>query len=62
MTTKRKKRHSPEQIAAEILEAERILAKGADVVAIFRQPNVTGPLTPRGATRSAARKLRTLKS
>jgi len=41
MTSKRRKRHSPEQIVRKIQEADRILAKGGDVAAVLRQLNVT---------------------
>ena len=39
--TKRRQRHSPEQIVRKIQEADRILAEGGDVVAVLRQLNVT---------------------
>ena len=41
MTSKRRKRHSPEQIVRKIQEADRILAEGGDVAAVLRQLNVT---------------------
>jgi transposase-like protein len=39
--TKRRQRHSPEQIVRKIQEADRILAEGGDVAAVLRQLNVT---------------------
>ena len=39
--TKRKKRHSPEQIGQKIQAADRILAEGGDVAAVLRELNVT---------------------
>ena len=39
--TKRKKRHSPEQIVRKIQDADRILAEGGDVAAVLRELNVT---------------------
>jgi transposase-like protein len=41
MTSKRRKRHSPEQIVRKIQEADRILAEGGDVAAVLRHLNVT---------------------
>jgi putative transposase len=39
--TKRRQRHSPEQIVRKIQDADRILAERGDVVAVLRQLNVT---------------------
>ena len=39
--TKRKKRHSPEQIVRKIQDADRILAQGGDVAAVLKELNVT---------------------
>jgi transposase-like protein len=39
--TKRRQRHSPEQIVRKIQDADRILAEGGDVAAVVRQLNVT---------------------
>ncbi len=39
--TKRKKRHSPEQIVRKIQQADRILAEGGDVAAVLRELNIT---------------------
>ncbi len=39
--TKRKKRHSPEQIVSKIQQADRILAEGGDVAAVLKELNVT---------------------
>ena len=39
--TKRKKRHSPEQIVRKIQNADRILAEGGDVAAVLMELNVT---------------------
>ena len=39
--TKRRQRHSPEQIVRKIQDADRILAEGGDVAAVLRQLNVT---------------------
>jgi putative transposase len=39
--TKRKKRHTPEQIVRKIQQADRILAEGGDVAAVLRDLNVT---------------------
>jgi transposase-like protein len=39
--TKRKKRHSPEQIVRKIQQADRILAEGGDVAAVLREFNIT---------------------
>jgi len=41
MKTKRRKRHSPEQIVRKIQEADRVLAEGGDVAAVLRQLNGT---------------------
>ena len=41
MTSKRRKRHSPEQIVRKIQEADRVLAEGGDVAAVLRQLNGT---------------------
>ena len=41
MKTKRRKRHSPEQIVSKIQEADRVLAEGGDVAAVLRQLNGT---------------------
>ncbi len=38
--TKRKKRHSPEQIVRKIQQADRILAEGRDVSAVLRELNI----------------------
>jgi len=39
--TKRRQRHSPEQIVRKIQDADRILAEGGDVAAVVRELNVT---------------------
>ena len=39
--TKRKKRHSPEQIVRKIQQADRILAEGGDVAAVLRELHFT---------------------
>ena len=39
--TKRRQRHSPEQIVRKIQDAGRILAEGGDVAAVLRGLNVT---------------------
>jgi transposase-like protein len=39
--TKRRRRHSPEQIVRKIQDADRILAEGGDVAAVVRELNVT---------------------
>lgn len=39
--TKRKTRHSPEQIVRKIQQADRILAEGGDVAAVVRELNIT---------------------
>ena len=39
--TKRKKRHSPEQIVRKIQQADRILAEGGDQPAVLREVNIT---------------------
>ena len=39
--TKRKKRHSPEQIVRKIQDADRILAQGGDVAAVLKELNIT---------------------
>jgi putative transposase len=39
--TKRRQRHSPEQIVRKIQQADRILAEGGDVAAVLRELNVT---------------------
>jgi len=39
--TKRRQRHSPEQIVRKIQDADRILAEGGDVAAVLRELNVT---------------------
>lgn len=39
--TKRKKRHSPEQIVSTIQQADRILAEGGDVATVLKELNVT---------------------
>jgi len=39
--TKRKTRHSPEQIVRKIQQADRILAEGGDVAAVVRESNIT---------------------
>ena len=39
--TKRRQRHSPEQIVRKIQDVDRILAEGGDVAAVVRQLNVT---------------------
>ncbi len=39
--TKRKKRHSPEQIVRKIQQANRILAEGGDVASVLRKLNIT---------------------
>ena len=39
--TKRKKRHSPEQIVRKIQDADRILAQGGDVPAVLKELNIT---------------------
>ena len=39
--TKRKKRHSPEQIVRKIQDADRILGQGGDVAAVLKELNVT---------------------
>ena len=39
--TKRRQRHSPEQIVRKIQDADRILAEGGDVAAVVRALNVT---------------------
>ena len=39
--TKRRRRHSPEQIVRKIQDADRILAEGGDVAAVLRELNVT---------------------
>ena len=39
--TRRKKRHSPEQIVSKIQQADRILAQGGDVATVLRELNVT---------------------
>ena len=41
--TKRRQRHSPEQIVRKIQEADRILAEGGDVAAVLKALNVTEP-------------------
>lgn len=38
--TKRKKRHSPEQIVLKIQDADRILAQGGDVAAVLKELNI----------------------
>lgn len=39
--TKRRQRHSPEQIVRKIQDADRVLAEGGDVAAVLRELNVT---------------------
>jgi transposase-like protein len=39
--TKRRQRHSPEQIVRKIQDADRILGEGANVAAVVRELNVT---------------------
>ena len=39
--TKRKKRHSPEQIVRKIQDADRILAEGGDVATVLKELDVT---------------------
>ena len=39
--TKRKRRHSPEQIVRKIQDADQILAEGGDVAAVLKELNVT---------------------
>ena len=39
--TKRRQRHSPEQIVRKIQDADRILAEGGDVAAVVRELNIT---------------------
>ena len=39
--TKRRQRHSPEQIVRKIQDADRILAEGGDVAAVLRELNIT---------------------
>ena len=39
--TKRKKRHSPEQIVRKTQDADRILAEGGDVAAVLKELNIT---------------------
>ena len=39
--TKRKTRHSPDQIVRKIQQADRILAEGGDVAAVVRELNIT---------------------
>jgi transposase-like protein len=39
--TKRRQRHSPEQIVRKIQDADRILAEGGDDAAVVRELNVT---------------------
>ena len=41
--TKRRQRHSPEQIVRKIQEADRLLAEGGDVAAVLKALNVTEP-------------------
>jgi putative transposase len=41
IVTKRKKRHSPEQIVSKIQQADRIFAEGGDVAAVLKELNVT---------------------
>ena len=46
--TKRRQRHSPEQIVRKIQDADRILAEGGDVAAVVRELNVTEATYYRG--------------